>query len=109
MSRPAFLTIKHVKCYSINDYTGSDDLFGVMGPVRFRIGSFSPGDDRSVEINQIVPSGEFYLRIIEDDATGDDELGLIDLSEVMDFDTTKNVQSEDANYDITYFVQSMSS
>lgn len=108
MSRPAFLTIKRVKCFSINDYTGCDDLFGVMGPVRFRIGSFAPGDDRSLDVNQIVPSGEFYLKIVEDDVTGDDELGLIDLSEVMDFDTTTNVKSDDANYDITYFVQSES-
>lgn len=108
MSKPAFLTIKRVKCYSINDYTGSDDLVGVMGPIRFRIGSFAPGDDHSLDINQIVPAGEFYLGIVETDVTGDDDIGLIDLSEVMDFDTTKNVQGEDASYDITYFVQSIS-
>jgi hypothetical protein len=107
MSRPAFVTIKHVKCYSINDYTGSDDLFGVLGPVRFRIGSFAPGDEHSMDLTQIVPAGEFYLKIVEDDVTGDDDIGYIDLTEVMDADYTRNVQGADANYDITFFVQSV--
>lgn len=107
MSRPYHLTIKRVRCHATDDYTGSDDLYGVVGPVRFRIGSFAPGDDHRLEIGQIVPSGEFHLRIMDEDLTGDDEIGLIDLAQNMDFDVTRNVQGGGASYDITYFVQSM--
>ncbi|WP_377259613.1 hypothetical protein [Rhizobium puerariae] len=108
MSRPAFVTIKRVKCYAINDYTGSDNLYGVIGPVRFRIGSFAPGDDYRLDITQVVPFGEFHLTIVEADVTGDDEIGSVNLSDLMDFDTRKNVHGEDASYDITYFVESVS-
>ena len=59
-----------------------------------------------LEINQIVPSGEFYLKIVEANLTGDDDIGFIDMSEDMEIDRTRNIQ--DASYDITYFVQSIS-
>jgi hypothetical protein len=108
MARPWHLTIKRLRCYSTNDYTGSDDLFGVMGPVRFPIGSFTAGNDYNLDISQVVPAGEFYLRIVEADPTGDDDIGVIDLTEIMDFTTTKNVHGGDASYDITLFVESVS-
>jgi hypothetical protein len=108
-SRPFSLTIKRVKCYSTNDLTGSDDLYGVMGPYRFRIGSFAQGDEHVLDINVIVPVNEVNLYIVEHDVvTGDDNIGIINLTENMDFDCTKNVQGADANYDITFFVQSIS-
>jgi hypothetical protein len=56
---------------------------------------------------RFVPFGEFYLKIVEEDVVRDDDIGVIDLTEVMDFDRTDNVQGEDANYDITFFVQSI--
>ncbi|MER8379569.1 hypothetical protein [Mesorhizobium sp. M0220] len=106
--RPYSLNISRIKCHSTNDYTGSDDLVGVMGPVRFPIGSFTPGNDYNLDIEQIVPAGEFYLNIIETDLSGDDEIGMIDLSAIMDFQSVKNVQGADASYDITILVQSVS-
>jgi hypothetical protein len=106
--RPYSLNISRIKCHSINDYTGSDDLVGVMGPVRFPLGSFAPGNDYNLDINQIVPAGEFYLNVVETDLSGDDDIGMIDLSAIMDFQTVKNVQSADASYDITILVQAVS-
>jgi hypothetical protein len=90
----------------MNDYTGSDDLNGVMGPLRFPIGSFTVGSESSAEIYRIIPVNEIYLKIFESDTTGDDEIGTINLAEEMDVDTTRNVQGGGANYDITYCVQS---
>ena len=106
--RPYSLNIQRIHCHSMNDYYGTDDLVGVMGPSRFSIGSFTTGNNYNLDINHIVPAGEFYLRILEADPTGDDEIGVIDLTESMDFQTTKNVQGADASYDITFFVQSVS-
>lgn len=106
--RPFSVTISRVKCFSINDFTGSDDLVGEIGPVRFDIGSFTPGNDFNVDVNQVVPAGEFFLRILEKDIGGDDEIGIIDLSAIMDFQTVVNVQGEDASYDLTLLVQSVS-
>ncbi|MBM6583144.1 hypothetical protein ILT44_23360 [Microvirga sp. BT689] len=60
-----------------------------------------------MDITQIVPAGEFYLKIVENDVISDDDIGYIDLTEVMDADYTRNVQGADANYDITFFVQSV--
>jgi hypothetical protein len=108
MARPAFLTIKRFVCNATNDFTGSDDVVGVMGPARFTIGSFAAGDDIPLEINQVVPVGESALRIVETDLVGDDDIGSIDLKVDMDVDTTANVQGQDANYDITYLVVSAS-
>ncbi len=108
MTRPAFLTIKRLICHSTNDLTGSDDVIGVMGPVRFPIGSFTAGNDFNLDVNQVVPAGEVLLRIVETDLTGDDDIGVIDLTEVMDADRTRNVQGGDASYDITFHVQSVS-
>jgi hypothetical protein len=104
--QPFRVTIKRVKCFSTNDLTGSDDLVGVMGPVRFRIGSFAKGDEVGLNISRIVPAGEFFLKIVEEDVTGDDDIGFIDLTEVFDADRTRNVQGGGANYDITFFVES---
>jgi hypothetical protein len=108
MSRPAFLTIKHFVSNSTNDFTGSDDVVGVMGPLRFTIGSFAAGDDKQLDISQLVPVGESTRRIVETDLTGDDDIGSIDLTVNMDVDKTANVQGQDANYDITYLVVSAS-
>lgn len=106
--RPHSLTITRIKCYSITDYTGSDDLVGIMGPVRFPIGSFTPGNDYNLYVHQIVPAGEFYLNFVETDLSGDDDIGTIDLSEILDFTTVKNVQGAGASYDITIHVESVS-
>src|SRR5215216_4294126 len=103
--RPYSLNISRIKCHSTNDYSGSDDLVGVMGAVRFPIGSFTPGNDYNLDIQQVVPAGELLLNIVETDALGDDDIGMIDLSEIMDFQTVKNVQGADASYDITILVQ----
>ena len=104
--QPFSVTIKRVKCFSTNDLTGSDDLAGVMGPVRFRIGSFQAGDEVGLNISQVVPAGEVFLKIIEEDVTGDDDIGFLDLTEVFDADRKRNVQSGGGNYDITFFVES---
>lgn len=106
MARPAFLTIKRFVCNAINDFTGSDDVIGVLGPVRFNIGSFAAGDDRTLDISQIVPVGESTLRIVEGDVVGDDDIGTIDLTVNMDVETTTKVQGQGADYDITYIVVS---
>ena len=106
--RPYSLNISGIKCHSTNDYTGSDDLVGVIGPVRFPIGSFTPGNDYNLDIHQIIPAGEFYLNIVETDPSGDDDIGMIDLSQILDFQTVKNVQGSDASYDITIHVESVS-
>lgn len=108
MSKPFSVNIKRVKCYSINDYTGEDDLYGTIGPVSFPIGSFSPGNDYNLDINQVVPVGELILTILERDVTADDILGYIDLSEVMDVDRTVNISGADANYDFSIYVTSVS-
>ena len=109
MSRPAFLTIKRVKCFSTTDPTGGDEIFGVMGPVRFNIGTFNAGDEIILpEVEHIVPAGEFFVTIKESDTFADDEIGVIDLTKAMDFDTTSNVQGAGGNYDITFFVASVS-
>lgn len=109
MPRPFHLNITHVACHSTNDYTGSDDLVGLMGPRRFTIGSFVAGRDLSLEISELVPTGELYLTILEADTLGsDDEIGTIDLSRDMDTDRRVNVQGGDASYDVSLRVQSVS-
>lgn len=107
MSQPAFIIIKGFTCHSTNDFTGSDDVVGVMGPDKFVIGSFRAGDAVDLDINRIVPVGVTVLQIIEtDDVSGDDDIGTIDLTEDMDVEVTRSVLGDDANYDITVFVSS---
>jgi hypothetical protein len=57
-------------------------------------------------VSHVVPAGEVFLKIVEADLTGDDDIGLIDLTEVFDVDRTRNIQGGGANYDITFFVES---
>ena len=52
-----------------------------MGPVQFRIRSFAAGDEASLNVNHVVPAGEVFLKIVEADVTGDDDIGIIDLTE----------------------------
>ena len=106
MSRPAFITVKRFVCHSTSDFTGSDDVVGVMGPAKFTIGSFAAGDDVALDINNVVPVGARVLDIIETDVTGDDAIGTISLTEDMDVEVTRNVQGDDANYDFTLIVTS---
>ena len=109
MSKPFSVNIKRVKCNSINDYTGEDDLYGLIGEIRFPIGSFSPGNDYNLDINQVVPAGERMLTILEHDYTvADNILGYIDLAEVMDSDRRVNISGADANYDFWIYVTSVS-
>ena len=107
MSKPFSVNIKRVKCNAINDYTGEDDLYGTIGQIRFNIGSFSPGNDYNMDINQVVPAGERILTILEHDVTADDILGYIDLAEVMDADRRVNISGGDANYDFWIYVTSV--
>jgi hypothetical protein len=109
MSRPAFLEVTRFACHSTNDVTGSDDVVGVMGPRTFSIGAFTAGDERALSISLIVPQGVSTLRIVELDLSGNDLIGTIDLTADMDTEVTRNVQGDDANYDITFRVISASS
>jgi|SRR4051812_13718252 hypothetical protein len=109
MSEPTFLTIKRFVCHSTSDFTGSDDVVGVMGPRTFVIGSFEAGKVADLDIQENVPVGVRVLKIIERDLTGDDVIGTIDLTQDMDVDVTRNVRGDDADYDITLFVSSTSS
>jgi hypothetical protein len=81
MARPAFITLKRFVCHSTSDFTGSDDVIGVMGPAKFAIGSFAAGDDRALDINKVIPEGVSVLEIIETDVTGNDTIGTIQLTE----------------------------
>jgi len=84
-------------------------VIGVTGPTKFTIGAFAAGEDRPLNISATVPEGVNVLRIIETDLTGDDLIGTIDLTADMDVEVTRNVQGDDANYDITLRVTSASS
>ncbi len=107
MSKPYSVNITRVKCNATNDYTGQDDLYGAIGQIRFNIGTFPAGGDYAMDINQVVPVGERILTIMERDVTGDDIIGYIDLSEVMDANRHVNVSGADANYEFWIYVTSV--
>lgn len=107
MSHPSFLTITHVTCRATEDWVGSDDVYGVLGMARFRIGRFSTDQpDNPVEVNQNVVQGVTTLRIVEEDIEGDDLLGEIDLTVDMDVERTVRITGDGADYDITLKVTS---
>lgn len=107
VTRPYRVTIKRIKCHSTNDYTGSDDLYGVLGNNRFDIGSFTAGDDRELEISQLVPAGVVDLFFKERDVTGDNLIGQISLVNHVDYVHRMNVRGGGANYDVSYLVESV--
>ena len=105
MDRPFSVNIRRIKCYSTCDVFGSDKIYGLLGEYRFPIGEFTAGNDYNLDINQTVPLNEFYLRFFEQNAVmADREIGMIDLSAILGFQTLKNVQGNGGNYDVTLFV-----
>ena len=86
MSHPSFLELQTITCFKTDDLTGSDVIFGIMGDLRFEIGEFDSGMSRNVNLTLPIVQGVTKLTIMERDATGNDELIAIDLTQEMDVD-----------------------
>ena len=105
---PALLLITKVTCNATDDYTGSDDLVGLLGSYRFKIGSFRAGVTIEPMLEQPIPAGVTEFVVLESDLTGDDELLRVDLGESTDIDRIVGVMGTDARYDICFRVTSQS-
>jgi hypothetical protein len=106
MARPEFLMLRSVKCEAMDDTIGSDFVYGLLGPRKFTIGSFTQGTEIAVDMTEIVPSGVTTLQVFEEDATGDDLLGEVDLTQEMDADRVVALFSRNARYVLRLNVQS---
>jgi hypothetical protein len=104
VSQPSLLRIGVVTCIATDDFTGSDDLFGVIGEDRFFIGQFEAGSSLDVGVEASIAPGVTELTIIEEDLTGDDTLIAIDLTQDMNVERTVGVLTGDARYDISFTV-----
>lgn len=108
MANPAFLKLNTVTCNATEDLIGSDDLVGVMGADRFKIGRFNDSESQQVSIERPIVAGVTTLRIIEEDLDPDDELGRIDLSQDLDQNRTVHLRHGRADYVFKFFVASQS-
>jgi hypothetical protein len=107
MAHPSFLSLKTITCLKTEDFTGSDELVGVLGNDRFSIGKFTAGTTRDVGIERIITPGVTELTIVEADALDpDDVLIAIDLTQDMDTDRVVGILNEGARYDVSFMVGS---
>lgn len=110
MPTPALLLLKEITCLQTEDLTGSDELFGNLGNLKFNIGRFSDNETRTLNLQKNIPSGVTTLSIFESDLFDpDDLLGSIDLTVDMDTDRIVGLlEGRRGRYDITLFVTSQS-
>jgi hypothetical protein len=105
--RPAYLIITKVTCIATEDTFGDDDLYGIMGSVRFSLGSYSADVVRTDFVELVIPLGVTELTIAESDfPDSDDMLGTIDLTADMDRDRTFGILTDSARYTIDFMVVS---
>jgi hypothetical protein len=109
MSRPSFLTLSTITCLETEDFTGSDDLVGVMGNDRFAFGRFAAQESYDIGVTRPIDEGVTELSIVEvDDIDPDDELITIDLTQDMDVDRVVGIMTGRARYDVAFKVTSES-
>jgi hypothetical protein len=102
---PAYLDITKITCVTTEDTIGSDDLYGILGAVKFSLGSYNAGDVRTAFDEVVIGSGVTELTIAESDLVDpDDMLGTIDLTQDMDVDRIFGILSGSARYDIEFKV-----
>jgi hypothetical protein len=107
MSHPFTLKLEKITCHATEDFVGSDDLVGVMGPDRFSIGAFKAGESRALDLERTIPRGVGTLEIFEGDVIGpDDALLSIDLTREMDTERVVASLVGDARYVINFLVAS---
>lgn len=103
MAQLGFLLIDSVTCEATEDFTGRDTLIGVLGSTRFPIGSFTEGQTRILNIEQIVPAGVSTLKLFEEDLIdADDLIASIDLTEETDIDRVVSTFEGAARYVIRF-------
>ena len=110
-NKPQFITLIEIECVSTDDLTGNDQLIGRFGDLQgadFSIGQFNsnPGNKNALGIEKIVPVGITSLQIIEQDTTGDDLVGTINLAENMDVENEVTLSNDSAVYVLRYMVVS---
>src|SRR4051812_36114739 len=107
MSHPSFLTLSTITCLATEDFTGSDDLVGIMVNDRFPIGRFAEQDSFDVGITRNIVQGVTELTIVEvNEFDPDDELITIDLTQDMDVDRVVGILTGRARYDVAFKVTS---
>jgi len=110
-NQPQFITLIDIECISTDDLTGDDQLIGRFGNLQgaeFSIGQFNsnPGNKKALGIEKIVPVSITTLQIIEQDTTGDDLVGTINLTENMDVENEVTLSNDSAAYILRYMVVS---
>lgn len=108
-NQPQFITLIDIECASTDDLTGDDQLIGRFGDLQatdFIIGQFNsaPGSKVALNIQAIVPVGVTTLQIIEQDLTGDDLIGTINLTENMSVENEVTLRNNSAVYILRYMV-----
>ena len=108
-NQPQFVTLIDIECVSTDDLTGDDQLIGRFGnltAIDFIIGQFNsaPGKKVVLDINKNVPVGVTTLQIIEQDLTGDDLIGTINLTENMSVENEVTLNNGSAVYILRYIV-----
>jgi hypothetical protein len=104
MPRLSSLKLGLVTCIATNDFTGADDLVGVLGADRFSIGEFEAGSSFDVGIERPIAPGVTELTILEADVIEDDVLAAIDLTQDMDVDRVFSILTGAARYDVNFLV-----
>jgi hypothetical protein len=108
-NQPQFITLTNIECISTDDLTGDDQLIGRFGNLQandFAIGQFNsaPGIKVALNIEKIVPIGITVLQIIEQDLTGDDLIGTLDLTKNMSVENEVTLRNDSAVYILRYIV-----
>jgi hypothetical protein len=108
-NQPQFITLIDIECVSTDDLTGDDQLIGRFGNLQatdFSIGQFNsaPGTKVALDIQATVPVGITTIQIIEQDLTGDDLIGIINLTENMSVENEIILSNDSATYILRYIV-----
>lgn len=108
-NQPQFIRLIGIECISTDDLTGDDQLIGRFGNLQandFSIGHFNsaPGSKVALNIEAIVPVDITTLQIIEQDLTGDDLIGTINLTENMSVENEVTLRNDSAVYILRYSV-----
>lgn len=102
-----FLRITKVSCIATEDTVGTDDLYVIIGPDSYSLGTYSAGSIRTDILDQVVPAGVTEATFAEKDFPDpDDVLGAIDLTQEMDVDRVLGIMEGSARYDISFLVVS---
>jgi hypothetical protein len=108
-NQPQFITLIDIECISTDDLTGDDQLIGRFGDLQATdsiIGQFNsePGNKVALNIQAIIPVGITTAQIIEQDLTGDDLIGTINLIENMSVENEVILSNDSAMYILRYIV-----